>query len=551
MQLEWCSVQLHGHVFYNTSLVDLPKSLKETLKQPNHKLRRLSSLSTVSSMPDMDDMDYGEIKHHLLLQSLQRQRSHSKFLSYSQILPAASAGQGSHKKSTCNSLKSFSIFRCPSSAEVITAALTAHHGEVKRFYFSTKLPDKVPPSFNGVSTKICYFLTIGAKVKAHESAKMLHVPIKVIGNKQERESSFLSYQVHDYTLRVGDPAVMKNTSCGASRNCITLDETSTVQRPLFANEMNASWSLDEMSESLERNVLSKTCIDFKSLNNIHIVETDFLNTGALDYKLRYMTNRFCASPVAQGNNKALNSPSLEHFTNEQSQQGVADVEAAGHIGKVNFNIGESNNHLCRLVLYKTQFQPGETVLLSLDFSKAQSICVAVFVGLEEEEVRIEPPPLRAAFVPLTPDLDIDNVDKLPWKKVTAATHSVVRDFQLVSLKLRIPETTIPSFKTDLVQLKHMLKFEFAILSAPEERTGSPQHNGLLERKQCTWDLPVVIAPPSSFIQTLAYDRSTTRREDNAKELDEVEIKKALESERLTKMVSLMRHGQESRRKVWL
>ena len=135
VSLEWLSVQLYGHLYYNSSLVSFPKSLRKYKKQLSRRRSSLASMVSTTSKSSMPDMDVVDLNHERL--KLSRTASNGRMASYidNSTLEA--------------NIKTLTIFRTP--AEVLVAAYEGNLDEKIQFFFSALLPVDIPPSFKYVT----------------------------------------------------------------------------------------------------------------------------------------------------------------------------------------------------------------------------------------------------------------------------------------------------------------------------------------------------------------------------------------------------------------
>jgi len=211
---------------------------------------------------------------------------------------------------------------------------------------------------------------------------------------------------------------------------------------------------------------------------------------------------------------------MENYHTSGLQRNVSESEmnTAGEgrsqVGMLNgvkiFKIGSEESHMAKLTMYRQSIAPGETLLVSLDFQDAKTRCAQVTVGIETEEKRVQPPPLRAAFVPLTAKLRARNsndpMGSGPWRRTIATEHAVVPTNMAISLKLYIPADTTPDFSTDLVTVRSFLRFEFVTVRKESSLAGdqsdsnpgpiNPITNSSVQI--CPWRIPLSVIPPTSF-----------------------------------------------------
>jgi len=126
-----------------------------------------------------------------------------------------------------------------------------------------------------------------------------------------------------------------------------------------------------------------------------------------------------------------------------------------HFATLNAAAVGSGERVARVVVCPSVLAPGEALVVKLDLARR---CKSVMVSLEQEECAICPPPLHAAFEPLTRRRHGAG----PWHKELV---KVTRDTSLcTSLCVALPSVHVtPDFSTDLVAVRTLLVLAFDVL----------------------------------------------------------------------------------------
>ncbi|OQR98339.1 hypothetical protein THRCLA_06747 [Thraustotheca clavata] len=144
--------------------------------------------------------------------------------------------------------------------------------------------------------------------------------------------------------------------------------------------------------------------------------------------------------------------------------GRVEVEHGLGMQRSQFTIGQHQNHLVRITLHKQTLYPGDTLLVSMDFSAATMECNSIkgFLMLEEHlcEHSLEPG------------------KKLSAESLETITE-ITADMLHTNMQFTIPFNALPSIETDLVSFKYALSFEFHLAS----------------RQMFQWSTPITVATP--------------------------------------------------------
>ncbi|XP_055902664.1 RAB6A-GEF complex partner protein 2 [Eupeodes corollae] len=178
-----------------------------------------------------------------------------------------------------------------------------------------------------------------------------------------------------------------------------------------------------------------------------------------------------------------------------------------------FRITNKRGYVGRFCLFKTAYKLGEDIVGSLDFANFEVRCVQFSVKLQSEEI------LLRKTIPTKDESDTASVnslsdhsnsiasveglkstinDEVSGKFTTYATsHQVCYSMLQTQIIIPIPLHAAPSFRTDLVDVRWRLHFEF--VSSTMMDIGKPNvENGELTAPQeipvetMIWNLPVTI-----------------------------------------------------------
>ncbi|OQR82955.1 hypothetical protein ACHHYP_15264 [Achlya hypogyna] len=144
--------------------------------------------------------------------------------------------------------------------------------------------------------------------------------------------------------------------------------------------------------------------------------------------------------------------------------GRVEVERGLGVQQSQFTIGQHKNHLVRVILHKQAFFPGDTLLVSFDFSAATMACDSVKGSLVLDEILCEHS--------LEPGKKVASSDLQTVVEVTA-------DLLQTNMRFGVPFHALPSIETDLVSFKYALAFEFHLAGG----------------QMFQWSTPVIVATP--------------------------------------------------------
>ncbi|XP_017848868.1 RAB6A-GEF complex partner protein 2 [Drosophila busckii] len=191
-----------------------------------------------------------------------------------------------------------------------------------------------------------------------------------------------------------------------------------------------------------------------------------------------------------------------------------------------YRISNKRGFVGRFCLFKPAYKLGEDIVGSLDFSNCQVRCVQFSVKLQQQELPIRPQPQQ----PQTPTGDdvsslnsfdmasiasgiaLDNMHKsetsssarnkdepLPSGKLStiSTSHQVCYATLQTQVVVPIPLHVTPTFRTDMVDVKWRLHFEFVTsvmmdFGTPNPVSGELKAPAELPVETMVWNLPVTI-----------------------------------------------------------
>lgn len=155
-----------------------------------------------------------------------------------------------------------------------------------------------------------------------------------------------------------------------------------------------------------------------------------------------------------------------------------------------YNVVNKNGLVGCFILFKSAYRIGDEILGIFDFRECKVKCTKLIVTLQSEEHVC------------------DEYKKTSSKYLHSHTsYSTQQEFCLYSKKIQvqlpIPITATPEFKSDIVDVRWRLHFEFYLSTSEQQIETSDEHDTAevcmvappsLDIEPMTWDLPVKIVP---------------------------------------------------------
>ncbi|GBG28490.1 RAB6A-GEF complex partner protein 2 [Hondaea fermentalgiana] len=521
--LEWASAQLHGHVAFDPHLVS-PKDAE------------LVAEAAEGAHLDFEDREKRLRQQHEANAVLHRARDSMRVLrrtksevqvgrrdrATGQGAPAGTAAdETSHDgyEATLDFLSQAASLPTPSMPDVTLLA-----GKYGSCLFSS------PPEVFACAHEARYFyvLSVGAKLDHHETAQVLHVPIRICstidpepplrGSRARRTKSRGSTYSRGSSQSLAQR--LSRNDRVRSFSSFLVEEHNFNARSYMLGETRfrrkAGPGPSEMfkvaSEDLPLNVrpgaVSLKVVDYDCTG---IALEERASQHALAAGERHRSTNGRSSLAHRGSSAGSYKSDLDkgigargHGSDDGSANEASDSEAGedeneGEDDNANddddddddgdnddnddddddestagagtriFRIGSEARHMALLHMFRDAVRPGDQVLMSFDFRNADVNCYQVTVALEIEERSKCPPSLQAALDPLT---DADGFGMGPWQRVlTSRTVQVGFNLQR-SVILTVPTETTPDFETDLVSVHSFLRFEFVTArETPNEGDG--------------------------------------------------------------------------------
>ncbi|KRG01788.1 RAB6A-GEF complex partner protein 2 isoform X2 [Drosophila mojavensis] len=191
-----------------------------------------------------------------------------------------------------------------------------------------------------------------------------------------------------------------------------------------------------------------------------------------------------------------------------------------------YRISNKRGFVGRFCLFKPAYKLGEDIVGSLDFDNCQVRCVQFSVKLQQQELPLRPQPEQAPptagddvasqssfdMASIASGITVDNLHKSetsgsarnkdepkPMGKLStiSTSHQVCYSTLQTQVVVPIPLHVTPTFRTDLVDVKWRLHFEFVTSTMMDFGVPNPQSGELkapaeLPVETMVWNLPVTI-----------------------------------------------------------
>ncbi|KAH8418480.1 hypothetical protein KR009_004822 [Drosophila setifemur] len=196
-----------------------------------------------------------------------------------------------------------------------------------------------------------------------------------------------------------------------------------------------------------------------------------------------------------------------------------------------YRISNKRGFVGRFCLYKPAYKLGEDIVGSLDFGQSQVRCVQFSVKLQQKELPVRPQPVQnqhlqsESFVgddvssinsfdlaSIASGVVADNMHKsatsgssrdkdatVPTGKLStiSTSHQVCYAIIQTQVVIPIPLHVTPTFRTDLVDVRWRLHFEFVTTTLMDFGRPNPKHGELkapaeLPVETMVWNLPVTV-----------------------------------------------------------
>ncbi|TDG48888.1 hypothetical protein AWZ03_004791 [Drosophila navojoa] len=191
-----------------------------------------------------------------------------------------------------------------------------------------------------------------------------------------------------------------------------------------------------------------------------------------------------------------------------------------------YRISNKRGFVGRFCLFKPAYKLGEDIVGSLDFDNCQVRCVQFSVKLQQQELPLRPQPEQAQptagddiasqssfdMASIASGITVDNLHKSetsgsarnkdepkPLGKLStiSTSHQVCYSTLQTQVVVPIPLHVTPTFRTDLVDVKWRLHFEFVTSTMMDFGVPNPQSGELkapaeLPVETMVWNLPVTI-----------------------------------------------------------
>lgn len=191
---------------------------------------------------------------------------------------------------------------------------------------------------------------------------------------------------------------------------------------------------------------------------------------------------------------------LEHLQNISSRRCPNFYQITNKHGKVG-----------RFCIFKSIYRLGEDIVCTLDFSAQTIKCVQYSVTLQCEEIVPPFPASESTEITISPSLDGASLQsptpstsgsgQSTKTKITEHSkyHEVTIGLELTHIILPVPLNVTPSFKTDQVEVRWRLHFQFVTStnqgfdfdSEPGQTWHAPKQ---IEIETMIWNLPVQLLP---------------------------------------------------------
>lgn len=329
--------------------------------------------------------------------------------------------------------RSIPLLATPQS--ILFVDLNLGPGERSCYKYSFRLPHGLPPSHRGKAIKIIYKLIIGiqrAGGAKEQNVKSIEFPFRVLGSV-DSQGKFLKHDLMCPHIILKDSAQIK-----------THFKDSGVQETL-------------------NQVMKPTDSSF----------TDFLSyVDELLAKSRNQSSRELFPPL-----EALESRRSSHFEEPSTAKEaielailrsniVSEAQCSANI----FEIARSGRKVALLMLARSSYRLGETILASLDFTDAQIPCYAIHASLESFE---------------KVDSSISLRSEASISRVTCKTYVTHFESTLFSNRTiftpTIPLSATPEFITSGVSLEWRIRVEFVTPRLENWRNSAQGYQKLLEK----------------------------------------------------------------------
>jgi len=383
------------------------------------------------------------------------------------------------------------IFSSP--PEVFACALEGRPGREMAFAFEAQLPTELPPSYRGCAARYFYVLSVGTKLGHHETAQVLHVPIRLCSTIEPEDDT------------------IQGASNGSSDGNLVTRPGSSLSTGKDRMRSFSSFIVEEHNFNVRSYILGETRFRRKmapgSDESFRVASDDLplnVRPGAVGLKvvdfdctgiaLEERASQYAPAAGDETPSSARHrSPSDSDFGDEE------DTAAAGGGARV-FRIGSEARHMALLHMFREAVRPGDQLLMSFDFAHADVNCYQITVALELEERSKCPPSLQAALDPLT---DAHGFGMGPWQRIlTSRTVQVGFNLQR-SIIMTVPVDATPDFETDLISVRSYLRFSFVTAKDRDPGTswdgpgtvqgGLPITNSRTQTSP--WRIPLKILPP--------------------------------------------------------
>lgn len=233
---------------------------------------------------------------------------------------------------------------------------------------------------------------------------------------------------------------------------------------------------------------------------------------------------------------------MKHYSLHNVFADIERIIQSGTLVPKRFDICRGDNLVCRLSMFNTSFQIGDTIGCTFDFSNATIHCMEIRCSLVYEEILAEwlskDTNLERSNDRHSAGADADH----PGGKITRTSVAYFKEHVLhnmfTSFNLMIPPHAPAQFSTDLVKVKYFLRFTFKLLidrkrdsmpstmrkdlkysstssTAPHLNVGSrpvkksmegissttqkvPPEITALDAEELEWSLPISVFVPNSF-----------------------------------------------------